>query len=356
MVKEKRLPVGIIGLGKIGYFHAVNLATKVNYVDLIAVADQYDAVREKFSSEFNVKAYKDYHELLNNPEIKGVVITTPTASHVEIAKDAINSGKYVFCEKPTSDTLEGAKELYEFVEKKDAFLQVGFMMRFYSGHVAAKQNILEGKIGEPVYFQSHNRDPRGPKLDQVKKSAGIIFDMMVHDIDLARWYLKSEPIKVYAQGGVLMHSYLKEFNDFDEAIAIVEFRNSKMALLEVSRNGRYGYDARQEIIGDKGAVMVGHLRKNPYSLFISFPRNVKHFEYGKYGEEGEFRDTKKIEEFFPNSRVRWHDAYIAEFEYFAKHAKKDEKPEMTAYDCYKALQICGAANRSLKEGKPIYLK
>lgn len=351
-MKKKKLPIGAIGLGRLGYLHAVNLATKVNAIDLIAVADPYDAVREKFSSEFDVKAYKNYHELLNNSEIKAVVISTPTLSHVEIAMDAINAGKCVFCEKPTSDTLKGAKELFEFVDKKDAFLQVGFMMRFYPGHLGAKQTILQGKIGKPVYFQSCGRDSGVPKLDFIKKSGGLIFDMMIHDLDLSRWYLQSEPIKVYAQGGVLMHSYLKDI-DLDEAIVIVDFEDDKMAVLEVSRNCKYGYDARHEVIGDKGAVMVGPLRKRPYSLFTSFSNEEKQFEYGK---EKELCDSRKIEEFCPNPLVRYQDSYVAEFEYFAEHVIKGIKPELTAYDGYMALKICEAANRSLKEGKPIYLK
>ena len=348
-MKEKKLPVGIIGLGRLGYLHAVNLATKVNSIDLIAVADLCDTVREKFSSKFNVKTYKDYHELLSNPEVKAVVISTPTSTHVEIAKEAINSGKYLFCEKPTSDTLEGAKELYKFVEKKDAFLQVGFMMRFYPGHVGAKQNILNGKIGKPVYFQSCDRDSGVPKLDFIKKSGGLIFDMMIHSLDLARWYLQSEPIKVYAQGGVLMHDYLKNI-DVDEVIAILEFKDNKMAVVEVSRNCKYGYDARHEIIGNKGAIMVGQLRKRPFSLFTSSSNEKRQFEYGK------LYDPIKIEEFGPNPMVRYQDSYVAEFEYFAEHVIKEEKPELTAYDAYMAIKICEAANRSLKEGKPIYLK
>jgi len=351
-MKENKLPVGAIGLGRLGYLHAANLATKINSINLVAVAEQYDTVREKFSSEFDVKAYKDYHDLISNPEIKAVVITTPTSTHVEIAKEAINAGKYVFTEKPTSDTLAGAKELYEFVEKKDAFLQVGFMMRFYPGHVGAKQNILNGKIGKPAYFQSCGRDSGVPKLEFVKKSGGLIYDMMIHDLDLARWYLQSDPIKVYAQGGVLMHDCLKGI-DLDEAIVIVDFEDDKMATLEVSRNCKYGYDARHEIIGDKGAVMVGPLRDRPYSLFTTFSNEEKQFEYGK---EGELCDSKKIEEFSPNPMLRYQNSYIAEFEYFAEHIRKEIKPELTAYDGFMAIKICEAAYRSIKEEKPIYLK
>jgi scyllo-inositol 2-dehydrogenase (NAD+) len=286
--------------------------------------------------------------LLDDPKVKAVVIATPTSTHVNIAKDSIDRGMYVFCEKPTSDTLAGAKELSDFVKKKDAFLQVGFMMRFYTGHVAAKQRIEEGQLGKPVYFQSCNRDAGVPKLEFIKKSGGLIFDMMIHDLDLARWYLQSDPVNVYAQGSILMHEYLKGY-DIDEAVVILEFKDNKMAVLEVSRNCTYGYESKHEIIGTQGAVSIYPTRSKPYSLYKTISRK---------GEKPRFTENsgyKKIEEYFPNSAIRYQDAYIDEFTYFAHRALNDEKPDMTAFDSYMAIKICSAANKSLQERKLVPL-
>jgi scyllo-inositol 2-dehydrogenase (NAD+) len=348
-MKKAKLPVGIIGLGRIGYKHANTIISKVGSLDLVAASDVSRKACERIHDEHNIKTYDNYHELLDDPLVKGVVITTPTSTHVQIAKDAINKGKYVFCEKPTSDSLKGAKQLSDFVKEKNAFLQVGFMMRFYSGHVSAKLKIEEGQIGEPKYFQSCGRDAGVPKLEFIKKSGGLIFDMMIHDLDLARWYLESEPVRVYAQGANLIHKHLVG-HDIDEAVVILDFEDNKMAVLEVSRNCGYGYDARHEVIGTEGAIVVGPQRYKPYSLFKSLPGLSKRSK-----ETLECDESRKIEEYIPGSSFRYHDAYIAEFSYFAECALNDKKPDLTAFDSYMALKICDKANESLKKVKPVKL-
>ena len=131
---------------------------------------------------------------------------------------------------------------------------MGFMRRFDPGYAAAKRQVEEGRIGTPVVFKSTSRDPYRPSLEYANpaSSGGMLVDMGIHDFDLARWFM-GEVKTVTAIGGVLAYPELKTVGDIDNAIASLVFGDGRLGVVDLTRNGIYGYD-----IVDRAARHRGH--------------------------------------------------------------------------------------------------
>jgi scyllo-inositol 2-dehydrogenase (NAD+) len=259
-----KLNCGVIGVGRLGYQHAMNLARN-NRANLSAVADPKKEARDLAVRDFGVeKAYEDYHDILEDSDIQGVVIATPTKQHYKVLVDTIIAGKSIFVEKPITYTVDEAEKILEQVNSTNTYLQVGFMRRFDPGHVSAKQMIEAGEIGQPIYIHDCQRDPNGPPKHYVPESGGLFVDMGIHDLDCVRWLMNDEIVSIYAQGAVLKHQYLKEMDDVDQGQMLITFANNALADIEISRNANDIYDVRTEVIGTKSSVYIGQHQLTPF--------------------------------------------------------------------------------------------
>ena len=261
----KKCNIGVIGLGRLGYQHALNV-TKTTGAVLAAVADGFPAALERAVNDFDVKGYADYKEMIVSPDIDAIVVATPTQTHFPILMDCIATGKPIFCEKPLTFTTEEAEKIEAAVAETGIYLQVGFMRRYDPGHVAAKKMISEGKCGKPIYFHDCQRDPNGPPPAYVPQSGGLFVDMAIHDLDVARWMMGSEITELYATGAVLKHEYLKELNDIDDGQILLKFENGAIGMIEISRNANNVYDTRTEVIGLEKSVFTGQEQMTPYKV------------------------------------------------------------------------------------------
>jgi scyllo-inositol 2-dehydrogenase (NAD+) len=229
------------------------------------VADPKKEARDLAVRDFGVeKAYEDYHDILEDSDIQGVVIATPTKQHYKVLVDTIIAGKSIFVEKPITYTVDEAEKILEQVNSTNTYLQVGFMRRFDPGHVSAKQMIEAGEIGQPIYIHDCQRDPNGPPKHYVPESGGLFVDMGIHDLDCIRWLMADEIVSIYAQGAVLKHQYLKEMDDVDQGHMLITFANNALADIEISRNANDIYDVRTEVIGTKSSVYIGQHQLTPF--------------------------------------------------------------------------------------------
>ena len=260
---KKTLGVGVIGLGRLGYQHTMNV-TRTMGARLVAVSDPFPAALERGVEDFGVTGYADYKEMLKDPAVEAVVVATPTQTHYDVLMDVIAAGKPIFVEKPITFTVEEAEKIMEAVEKAGLYLQVGFMRRFDPGHVAAKKMIESGACGKPIYIHDCQRDPNGPPPAYVPQSGGLFVDMGIHDLDVARWLMGCEITEIYAQGAVLKHEFLKELNDVDDGQMLLKFQNGGLGMIEISRNANDVYDTRTEVIGLTKSVFVGQEQLTPF--------------------------------------------------------------------------------------------
>jgi scyllo-inositol 2-dehydrogenase (NAD+) len=214
---------------------------------------------------------------------------------------------------------------------------VGFMRRFDPAYAAAKQKIEAGLIGKPVTFKAVSRDPFWPPHadDDPRISGGFWVDMGVHDYDLARWLMGEEIKQVYAIGGALVYPALEELGDMDNGIVSFVYTSGAIGCAELSRNARYGYDIRHEVLGSEGGLWIGSIQQT--ALNVLTKAGVTHDVYPWY-------------------RERFADAFRSEINSFIaglKDGKREFSP--TLHDGRKALEVGLAARESWKRGKPVKL-
>jgi scyllo-inositol 2-dehydrogenase (NAD+) len=334
---KERLPVGVIGLGRMGQIYAGHLARSAT-AEIVALSDVVEERASRLAGELGVESWAaDYRELLADRMVEAVFVTSSTSAHREIVLAAAEAGKAIFCEKPIALTLEDTDQMIAAIERHGVMFQAGFMRRFDRGYVVAKERIKAGAIGRPVTFKSIGRDPFCPNLDYARPSVsgGLILDMAIHDFDLGRWLMADEVRRVYAEGGTLAFPQLNAVGDIDNAVVNMLFEGGALGNVEVSRNAVYGYDIRTEILGTEGGLNIGYYQHTP--LLIMTRQGIQH-------------------DMVPYIIERFGDAYLAQTKDFVERVLDGRGPAVDAHDARAALAIGLAATRSYHEGRPVELR
>src|SRR5206468_11313725 len=221
----------------------------------------------------------------------------------------------------------------EAQKRTGTFFQMGFMRRFDRGYAAAKRQIEEGRIGRPVIFKSKSRDPFPPSLEYAnpKSSGGILIDMVIHDFDLARWFM-GDVDTVYASAATLAYPELATVGDRDNAIATLTFADGRLGVVDLTRNGCYGYDITTELLGTEGTIRIGYLRETP--VLVMTRNSVAH-------------DT------VPYFMERFERAYTLQLENFAENVLRNRPPPITIHDGVEALRVAVAATRACETGERV---
>jgi predicted dehydrogenase len=248
---------------------------------------------------------------------------------------AVASGKAIFCEKPLSISLDEAVAIRTAVRNSGVFFQMGFMRRFDRGFAAAKKRLDQGAIGNAVVFKSTSRDPYRPSVEYAdpRSSGGLIIDMGIHDCDIARWYM-GEVAAVQAVGGLLAYPELGAVGDIDNAVISLIFESGRLGVIDITRNGIYGYDIMAELLGTQGTLRIGYLRETP--LMVMTKGQVAH-------------DT------VPYFMERFDEAYALQLENFAQNVLQQREPPITVDDGVEALRVAIAATRAQQSGERIAL-
>ena len=332
----EELTVGLIGMGEMGRIHAQNLAT-LPHVRLLAVASRREDARSAAATSLNVsRLYADYEALLEDDDVEAVVIAANTSDHAALVIAAAQAGKAIFCEKPAALTLAEMDRVLSAVRAADVPFQIGFMRRFDPPYARAKRQIEAGAIGRPVSFLGISRDPYLPAPeDRSALARGNLFlDLGIHDYDLACWLVGDQVVQVYAVGGALVYPQLRDFGDLDNAQVTLRFANGAIGSINLSRNARYGYDVRTEVLGSEGALQIGDLRQTALDLLT---RDGVH--YGTY----------------PWYQERFAAAYRQELCQFVAWVQGQAEPAIAGEEGRTALAIALAATESFRTGQPVEL-
>jgi inositol 2-dehydrogenase len=331
---HRRLRIGLVGLGRLGQVYARDLATRIPETRLAAVADPAPGVAAAAAETYEVPRWStDAQAVIDDPDVDAVVIVSPTSTHRDLVIAAAERGKTIFCEKPPALSLDETRSMKDALAKSGVFFQMGFMRRFDAGYAAAKKRLLEGAIGTPVLFKSTSRDPYRTTLEYAdpKSSGGMILDMGIHDFDLARFFM-GEVRTVHAIGGTLAYPELNTVGDLDNAVVSLVFADGRLGMVDLSRNGIYGYDISTELLGTEGTLRIGYLRETP--VFVMKKNQVAH-------------DT------VPHFMERFAGAYTAQLQDFALNVLHGRPAPVTIDDGLAALRIAVAARESQRIGRPV---
>ncbi|KLN68707.1 dehydrogenase [Rhodococcus erythropolis] len=330
--------VGLIGAGWIGRFHGESVALRIPGTRLVAVADPAPGAAASLIERVSpdARAYTDALELIADPTVEAVLISTPASTHTDLVVAAAEAGKHVFCEKPMALTLEDADRAIGACAANNVALQVGFNRRFAADFAAAHDVITSGGIGTPQLLRSLTRDP-GITADVASrvKPWTIFNETLIHDFDALLWLNPgARVVEVFAQADALVHPQYKEQGYLDTSMVQLRFDNGAFASAEANFQATYGYDVRGEVFGSGGMVSAGEVTRTA----------MRH-----YSSPGVLADTPRV-----NIEL-FHDAYVAQLAHFADCIRSGNAPSVDGLDARNALEIALAAKESVETGLPVSL-
>ncbi len=253
--------LGLIGLGRIGAFHADTLSHH-DAVDSLVVTDAVPAVTASVAERFGAEV-ADSPEALIRAGVDGIVIAAATDAHTALIRAGVDAGIPVFCEKPLSGIVAEAAEIADHVNASGVPVQIGYPRRFDSAYAAARDAVADGALGWVHTVRSTTLDPAPPPREYVAVSGGLFRDCSVHDFDTVRWVTGREVVEVYATGSARGADFFAELGDVATAQTLLTFDDGATAVVSNTRYNARGHDVRLELHGSTDSVVAGWTDHTP---------------------------------------------------------------------------------------------
>ncbi|MGB5171102.1 Gfo/Idh/MocA family oxidoreductase [Eudoraea sp.] len=310
------LKVGVLGAGHLGKIHLRLLAESKEY-QLMGFYDP-DAINgRKVAAEFGYTYYDSLPKLIKDVEV--VDIVTPTLSHFDCAKRAMNEGKHVFIEKPITNTLEEAEELLMIEKRQKVKGQVGHVERFNPAFTAVKD-----MVNNPMFIETHRLAEFNPRGTDVP----VVLDLMIHDIDIILSVVNSEVKNIMASGVSVIS------NSPDIANARIEFENGCVANLTASRISLKNM-RKSRFFQRDAYISVDFLEKQVEVVKMKdAPEKTGEFDMILQNAEGQ---KKQI--YFENPEIYANNAIKDELESFALSIRNNIEPKVSLLQGGKALGV-----------------
>lgn len=249
-----KLRIGVIGLGWFGEIHCETIIGVPN-LELAALCtrtgDRLDALGDKFGV---AKRYRDYNDMLADPDIDAVSICTMWDQHTEPAIAALKAGKHVFLEKPIASSVEDANKIVAASKDAKGILFIGHIVRFNPRYRAAKQAIDAGRIGKIVAMSSRRNIPASWTPTILNKIGPIVGDA-IHDTDIMLWLTGDRIVSAYAQT-----ADVRGLKNPDIAHTMYRFTGGATATLEtvwcMPEKTPFDIDERMSVIGTEGIIHI----------------------------------------------------------------------------------------------------
>lgn len=266
VIVDRRVGVGVIGLGRFGRLHALTYAQSP-LARLVAVTDVVSERADETGRELGVRAFTDYRYLLDDPEVEAVSIATPGSLHLRPAVEAAAAGKHLLVEKPLATTSGDGQAIVDAADTHRVVLMVGHVFRFAPQCAAVHEALSEGHLGTPLAITARLYNP----IDEARYVGGSVsplFHLAIHLIDLCLWYMAALPTRVGCvgvKGAVWDALYV-----LDGCVVTMEFARGGVATAQTFWNLPSGYagatvpsawapyatDTALEVIGTDGVLYV----------------------------------------------------------------------------------------------------
>jgi UDP-N-acetylglucosamine 3-dehydrogenase len=259
-MSRERVRFGVIGLGRFGPIHCEALSA-VPQAELAALCTRTASRLHEFGGRYGVRrAYQDYRELLADPGVDAVSITTMWDQHAEPALAALEAGKHVFIEKPMASTAADCDAIVRAAAASPLCCMVGHICRFNPRYLAAKREIDVGAIGSIVSMYARRNIPAAVSRTVLAKIGPITGDG-VHDTDLMLWFSGARVQSVYAR----THS-VRGLRHPDIGWTTYRFDTGAIGVCEnvwfLPEKTPYRIDERMEIIGTEGSLHIQESSSN----------------------------------------------------------------------------------------------
>ncbi len=249
------LSIAVIGAGRIGHIHARNIANHPG-ARLAGVADVDAGAAARLARACGAEPIALDAAF---SAADAVLIGSPTSTHAEYIERAASAGRPVFCEKPIDLSAERIRHCLDAVKRAGIPLMVGFNRRFDPSFAALWRRLAAGEIGTLELLAITSRDPAPPPAGYIATSGGLFRDMMIHDLDMARFLLGEEPVSLFAASSCLIDPAIGGAGDVDTAVVTLRTGGGKLCQISNSRRAVYGYDQRIEAHGSRGMLRVDNM-------------------------------------------------------------------------------------------------
>lgn len=339
---KSQVRICMIGAGRVGKNHSNAVTRHVPGGKIVALVDPAAEIRAETAREFGIEAQFDsLEQALESADFDAVVITTPTPTHLPLSALAAENGKHVFLEKPMALNLQECDEILAVTERNRVILQLGFMRRFDPEFAAAAERIAGGEIGQPMMVKSLTHGPGLPPpwARDLRTSNGMLAEVNSHDWDTTRWLMGSNIARVYTEVANFKGEArgVDTPNFYDNVLVNLKFESGGLGMISGICPCDYGYDARVEIVGDRGIMQIGELKGQAVVVCTN-------------------RDQGLITPIYRTWPQRFLWGYIHELEHFVHCVRTESQPRVGGEDGRWAVAGVLAGTRSFLEERPVYLK
>lgn len=327
-VKKKN--IAVIGCGSWGR----NLIRNFCEMGVLAgVSAHHIETAEAIGEQLGIPVMS-HEEIIENSDITGVVVATPSDSHFNVASQMLRAGKHVFVEKPMVTTIEEGEKLKEIAKQNKRILMVGHLLLYHPAFLKVKEIVASGKLGEISHIYSSRLN-----LGKILSHENIIWDCAPHDISMVLELFEEMPEAVTATGA----SYVVDPHE-DKAHVSLKFPKNRNAVIHVSRLHPFK-EQRLIVIGKKGMLV--------FDDTLPWDKKITHYDtFAQNHEQGVHLNRGETN----HIPLTVSEPLRLECEHFVDCIERNLQPRTTADDALNGMRILEATDASLKEGKTIHLK
>ena len=225
MSDRRPMRAGVIGLGMMGRNHVRVWDEAVEDVDLVAVADPDPEAVERATAGRRARGFDDVDRMLAEEELDLVSIVAPTSLHLPVTLAALRAGANVLVEKPIAATPDEATEMIEAARTAGRMLTVGHIERFNPAIRELRRRLTDGELGRIFQIKATRL---GPFPDRIR-DVGVVVDLAPHDLDVMRYLVDSEPIRLYAETERRIHTLHEDLCN-----GVIKFANGVVGVLDIN--------------------------------------------------------------------------------------------------------------------------
>ncbi len=256
-----------IGIGIISFAHGhansyCHRMLTFDDVKLVGCWDDDEERGKSAANQFDMSYSPHLEDVINHPDIQGVIVTCETNRHAEMVIAAAEAGKDILCQKPMALTLEDCDRMTEVAEKAGIKFMMGFQMRHDAANIKMKELIDNGTLGKigvlrrrhciPVLFNENFVNGPSRWHIEPKKNMGMFMDDASHATDFIHWML-GRPTSVIAE----IDNILTDVAPDDTGLAVYRFSSGAMAIL-LNTSVTLAGENTTEIYGDQGVVIQNY--------------------------------------------------------------------------------------------------
>jgi predicted dehydrogenase len=337
-VSDRRpLRAAVVGLGMMGRNHVRVWDEAVDGVELVAVADPDPAAVASATAGRRARGFDDVDRMLAEEELDLVSIVAPTSLHLPVTLAALRAGANVLVEKPIAATREEATEMIRAAEDAGRMLTVGHIERFNPAIRELRRRLTDGELGRIFQIKATRLGPFPARIRDV----GVVVDLAPHDLDVMRYLVGSEPVRLYAETERRIHTEHEDlFN------GVIKFANGVVGVLDI--NWLTPTKRRSlTVTGERGMFLADYIAQD--LVLFSNPDATETWVNAGAGA----RITSVAEGEMTRYSIRRQEPLAVELDEFARAVRDGGPPPVAPRDAMIALLLARTMIESAETGRVI---